>query len=228
MKKKMLPGPRQDFLKGKPEELRIQTALIKKVCDKMPPLANRTRKWMDEGIDIANEWREVGLFYLELKQELPGKKMTIDFFRQFAPLFVDKAGKQITFEQLEWAAKLALQPEPFPKLSTEADGLVGFNVMLSYKQCVLGAAGFLELEGERLPQQAHEPNYYLRVLEMLDPSKLKTVMDKLEADPNFGAIEQWPEARKEKFWVQIKPMVDSIPAAVALIKRIAEKLGRSA
>jgi hypothetical protein len=222
MKNKMLPGPRQDFLEKHPKELAVQTALLKKVTAPIVKLRDRTLKWMNDGIDLANDMREVGLYYNEIKESLPGKKMTIDFFRQYALLFTDTEGKQIPFEQLEYFGKLATVPE-FERIKGGGDGTVleGFNVMLSYKQAMFGATGFLELEAERPPQQAHDVNYYAKVLEKLEYSSLKAPIEKMEADPNFGPIEQWPSERREKFWIQVKPMVD-------FIETLKRKLGKAA
>ncbi len=229
-KREMLAGARKEFLDKKPQELAVQTALVKKVCEPVAKLSEATLAWMNAGIDLANDWREVGIFYNEIVDSLPGKKMTVDFFRQLAPLFVDKHGNGIAMHRLEWAGKMARLDkfERIKDIESQNGVPAGFNVMLSYRQAMLGAAGFFELEGERQPQQAHEVNYYLKVLEMFNAAKLRTMVEKMEADPNLGKVETWPAARKEKFRMQIKPWVDAAPAALEYAKEIMEKLGSTA
>ena len=201
---------RADYLAAHPAELAVQTSTVKQITKAVTPLVKRTFVWIEQGIALANDWREVGIFYNELVDSLPGKRMTADFWQQMSGLFLDGEGKQISRNQLEWCSKLvASNPEP----------IVDFQTVLAYRQGLLGAAGF-KLIGDAPGNTEHHADFYNRLFILLDVKKLDTTLKGLETDANFGPVESWPAERKNRAWLQIKPLVDRVDELAAKLRPI--------
>ena len=198
--KQLNPGPRADFLNAHPEQLAVQNATVKSIVTKIDSLSKRVKKWVEQGIDLANELVEVGLFYVELCDSLPGKKMTVDLWQQHKSLFIGKDGKQITQDQLEWAGKLA---------RAKQDGFTEIQEVFGYRQQMLGSAG-LELVGDAPGTTAHKISFYNKLFDVLDTKKLDTVLSGIENDKNYGPVESWDSERRQRVWIQTQPFFKKI------------------
>ena len=198
---KQITDSRSNYLKAQPEQLAVENATVKKITGKFGALSKRTSAWIEEGIDLANDWHEVGLFYIELCDSLPGKKMTTDFWVQhYRDIFKDKNGKQIEQDQLEWIAKFA---------RANPDGFKDISGVFAYRQQMLGAAGF-ELVGDAPGTTAHVVPYYSKLFTLLDTKKLDGVLKGLESDANYGTIDSWDSERKQRVFIQLEPFFKRI------------------
>ena len=208
---KLTPGAVAEYMAEHPEELEVQQTVIKRFINEVEPLTQRTKLWVREGIDLANDWHEVGTFYNELCDSLPGTKMTIDLWQQYKPLFMDKGGKQIDHDQLEWASKMAKStPEGFKSIAD----------VFSCRQGLLGSAGF-ELEGGEAPGTVeHKVHFYNKLFAILDAKKLDGIIAGIESDKNYGPLETWDSERKTRVFVQLEPFFAKVHAIETLLKPI--------
>jgi len=202
MTKQLNPGPRKDFLDAHPEEKKVAVATVRKITTEFDAIAKRISQWIKEGIDLANNIVEIGTFYLELCDSLPGKKMTVDFWRQYAPMFVDKNGTQIKQDQLEWAAKIA---------RANPDGFKEIGDVFGYRQQMLGVGGY-ELVGEAPGTTAHKIAYYNQLFTVLNINKLEAVITGLESDEKFGPIEEWDSDTRHRAYIQLNPFFEKVHA----------------
>lgn len=191
---------RKDFLATRPKEAAVESATIKSICNRIGTFRKNVKSWGAETVRLANDARAIGLFVIEFLDALPGKQLTIDFWHQFSDQFVDQHGQAISQEQLKMFVRIA-QSNP--------DSFSDVRVAMSWRQNLFNAAGF-ELVSDRPPGQAQHVNFYNRFFDVLNEKKISSVLDGLESDPNYGPLESWPEERKTRAWLQIKPVYDRV------------------
>lgn len=144
-------------------------------------------------IDWTNAGRRVGLLIIGFLDQLPGKRMTRDFWRQYQSKFRSPGGLQLTLEQFNWFERLARNnPEPIKDLAGA----------MAARQMAFEAAGF-ELIGERAPGIAHEHVPYNDFMGLF--TGYRPLLKKVVEDPAFGPIEDWPEERKQRAWLEMEP-----------------------
>lgn len=187
---------RDNFLAANPEAKAIQAATVKSICHRIGTFRANAEKASQAMVHLCNDAREIGIFVMELLDSLPGKQMTIDFWHQFDGIFVDQFGQKITLDNLKMFVRIAQNnPKPVEDL----------QMALSWRQPLFAAAGF-DLIGERPGTNAKDVNYYNQLFKVLDAAKISGVLGRLEADPRFGPLDEWPPERRKSAWLQIEPI----------------------
>ncbi len=201
-------GKRADFLKAHPKEAAVEAATIKKICDDIGDFREAAKKWGKDGFALVNQGREIGIFINGMIDALPGKQLTLDFWRQYEGMFIDQYGNPISKTQLIWFANHAARnPEPITDVS----------VMLSYRREILSQVDLI-LKGERLGGEPEDVNFYNKFFSLLDEKKLLPLVSGLESDPHYGPIRDWPLERKQRAWLQAEPFFKRMHAIEQALK----------
>ena len=203
-------GKRAEYLQTHPNELAVESATVKKICEDIGEFRVMAKKWGSDGFVLVNKGRDIGIFINVLIDSLPGKNLTLDFWQQLEGLFFDQYGNPITREQLVWFANHAKRnPEP----------VTDVNVMLSYRKEILAQVNMV-LEGERIGGKPEDVNFYNKFLQFLDEKKLLPLVSGLENDPHYGPIKDWPLERKQRAWLQFEPFLKRVEAIANELKPI--------
>lgn len=210
MKNKKTPATaRERYLAEHPNDAKVQTAIIGKICKGIGGFRNEAESFGNLAVKLCNDAREIGGDVLDLWDMLPGKQMTTDFWQQMSDLFVDQYGHKITIEQLKI----------FVRIHTNAkEEITEPQVALSWRQDLLLAAGF-ELTGGTVGMTAQRADYYNRLLQNLDPRKIFAPLEGLVNDERYGPVASWPDERKERVMLQIGPIkkkIDELYAELAI------------
>lgn len=201
---------RADYLATRPKEAMLQKTTIKTICSRVGTFRRDVENWGKMTVKLANDARAIGLFVLEFVNQLPGKELTLDFWHQFDGMFIDQLGHAVTREQLKMFVRIA---------DNNPDEFTDVQLAMSWRQPLLLAAGF-ELVGERPSGTAHETNYYNRLFEVLDVKKINSVLDGLEANPNYGPMADWDADRRQRAWLQLAPTFKRIHEIESHLKPI--------
>jgi hypothetical protein len=206
--KKDAPTARADYLAANPKAKQLQTVQLKEITKRIGTYRKKMLARAKDWIDAANEAREIGVLIIDFLDSIPGKQLTIDFWKQMESLFVDQHGSPITQDQLKWFVKVAsANPEPIKEVL----------VALQYRQPLLLAAGnkeILELESERSPQTLHAPSNPLAELkELLDYSEFQETIKRFKSDPNYFPNGKIRDDLREPLLAELEPtfrLVDEI------------------
>ena len=203
-------GARADYLATHPKEAAVQKATIETICGRIGKFRKDAENWGKQTVKLANDARAIGIFIKEFLDALPGKQMTLDFWQQFDAMFIDQFGHKITLETLRIFVRIS---------DNSPDEIDNVQIAMSWRQPLLLAAGF-ELESDRPTGTAHAANFYNKFFQVLDVKRLDNVIVGLESDPEYGDIDQWPSDRRERVWLQIKPMVERVKGLEAKLNPV--------
>lgn len=173
----MPPGPWSDHLAANPDLKEKFAALVQQFHAEVPRFKSEVANWTRATINMAEHGRQIGIAVIELEEMFAGKKLTVDFWQQIEPLFVDPAtGLKITKEQLQWFAKVA---------RNHLDPITEVSAARAMMQPLLLASGDdqFQLQGERAPQVAHaKPVPLLEFKALFDVSTLEERWKRLKSD----------------------------------------------
>ena len=185
---------RADYLAVHPQELAIQNEMVRQIIYRIQNFKKEVTVLNPDFIRSVNDAIGIGGLVTDLLDLLPGKQMTLDFWKHFEPQLKLKEG-QITRRQLKWFVRIARQN--LVKVTDE-------NVGKSWRKQLLAAAGN-EIVGKRPGVVAHNTNYYNLLFHVLDHKKLASICKGLERNPSFGKFADWTAERKQRAWLQLEP-----------------------
>jgi hypothetical protein len=199
-----LPTADQDIAHHRELELHEAASLRKEVCRTIGNFRAEAKAFGHKTISIINEARGIGFLILKSVEALPGKKMTIDFWKQQQNLYRDQHGQPILLEQLEWFMKVARDnPEPVEDIQRA----------LSYRKDIVTQGNF-QLESDTPGMHIAEPKNNFNSLQNLlfkATNELRQIIIGLEADQeHFGPVKGWNAERKQIVLLKVQPLKESI------------------
>lgn len=193
-----LPESDQRIARRYEMDQEVRRVVVKSICTRIGTFRKSVESWGSKTVHLCNDAREIGLLVLEFQEQLPGKKITIDFWRQFEGMFVDQFGHQIGLDQLQMCVRMAVKyPEP----------ITDQQIASSYRQELFIAGGF-ELDQETSHGVPRDVNHYNNIFDASSAyiKRLNTSFKNLAENPNFGPVGNWPEDRKERTRIQLAPV----------------------
>ena len=187
-------------MKLHPKEAALQKTQITSICNRIGTFRKEAEKFGVLAVKLCNDAWNIGAFIVELWETLPSKQMTTDFWQQMSELFVDQYGQKITIEQLKI----------FVRIHTNITSqITDPQEALSWKQEILGAAGFQLTEGT-VGGSAVDADFYNKLLKNLDPRRIAGPLDGLVKDEHYGPVISWPQERKDRVILQVEPTKKAI------------------
>lgn len=189
--------------------------LRREICKRFSDARDKTSEGFKKVVLAANTVREVGVLVMKYIDLLPGKQLTIDFYKQRKGDFVDAHGQPISRDSLLWAVRMAKnEPEPIPDPA---------YAIMGYRREQLALIGYT-LKGEAPSREpAPAENHFALVLAKIDAARndWKKHIDALEEDGRFGPIRNWePE--------QARLMLGKVNRARQELDKYAEELAVAA
>jgi len=171
-------GPRSQFLAANPRKREVWEVFVDKFKELVAQYRGEAKSAGQKLVDTAELGRQIGLLILEMENELPGKRLTEDFWQQHPELHFDLNGQSIARERLEWFVATARR---YPdKIKMEDVGKIARTVQLA-----LGGEEFV-LAAERAPQVSHAPESPVSLLrERLNFQRIEEVWRAVRADHHF-------------------------------------------
>lgn len=104
-----VPGSaRAEHLAGDPRAAALQREFQVAFQKKFAVFAGGFKSLLHEFVDKAEQGRQIGVLLNEFAEvALPGKRLTLDFYRQHSAMFTDGQGQTIPLAMLEWFMKVA-------------------------------------------------------------------------------------------------------------------------
>jgi hypothetical protein len=204
-------SPRKAFLLANPRAREVWEAFVAKLQELTSKYRASAQTVAQQMVDTAELGRQIGLLVVELENELPGKRLTEDFWRQHPELQLDRMGQPITREMLDWFVGIARK---YPNQVTIEDIA---KVARGTQQLLL--PGGFELESERAPQVAHAPAAPIAQLkERLDVVQMREVWSRVKSDGAYWQDGHLRPDLKETLRVELEP-------SIVFVMQLKEELG---